>query len=173
MLWYQHIGEILFASLIFLSAAWMFYKQRSDLGYFYGGIAMSIAKPPAPGEWSLQNWLTEADSWHTWIFYRFGITTLIIGFLIYGQAICESVYPNAPPHHWIPVSIASILLARLAYVIPALSIYRYEERPYRACWMAIKKGTVGADWRSRGEQPIEADGLSHIAAPIRPSEKTG
>jgi hypothetical protein len=66
-LWKQHIGGVLGASLILITAAWMFFKQRSDLGYFYGGIAMSVAKT-LPGEWGLQNWLIEADSWNTWIF---------------------------------------------------------------------------------------------------------
>jgi hypothetical protein len=168
-LWRQHIGTVLGASLILLAAAWMFFKQRSDLGYFYGGIAMSLAKPPPPGEWTLQNWLIEADSWNTWIFYRIGITTLIIGFLVYGQAIYQSVYPQEPPPYWIAGSIDLLLLARLAYIVPALSTYRYDEHPYKAFWRAIKAGTLMEDWRSRGEQPVESGRTSDAAPASAPA----
>jgi hypothetical protein len=157
-LWSQHIGSVLGATGILLTAAWMFYKQRSDLGYFYGGIAISVAKPPPVGEWSLQNWLVEASSWSTWVFYRIGITTLILGFLVYGQVMYESVYPTKSPHYSIAVSIASLLLARLAFIVPALSIYRYDDHPYKAFWRARKEGTIVEDWRSRGTQPIEPGG---------------
>jgi hypothetical protein len=170
-LWDQHIGAVLSASLMFLTAAWMFYKQRSDLGYYYGGIALSVAKPPAPDDWRLQNWLIESDSWNTWIFYRLGITTLIIGFLVYGQAIYESVYPSQPPRYWIAILSASFLIARLMYVVPALSIYRYDEHPYKACWLAIKTGTLADDWRSRGKQPIEPSQPGETLATNPPEEK--
>ena len=131
---------------------------------------MSIAKPPPSDEWTLDDWLVEVDSWNTWIFYRLGITILIIGLLVYGQAIYQAIYPNAP-HYWVSETAIGVLVLRLAFIVPALSIYRYSTQPYQAFWKGFKAGTILEDWRSRGERPVESGPLttaeSAQTAPIK------
>jgi hypothetical protein len=105
-LWDEHVTSLLVGSVLLLLAAWIFYKQRSDIAYFYGGIAMTMAKPPAAGEWNITNWLREADSWSTWMYYRLGVYSLLLGFLFYSHAVYRTIYPAFPKQYLLFTSIA-------------------------------------------------------------------
>jgi hypothetical protein len=150
-LWEEHITSVLAGSVLLLLAAWIFYKQRSDIAYFYGGIAMSMATPPAVGEWNIANWLKEADSWNTWIYYRLGVYSLLLGFLFYSHAVYRTIYP-ALPKQYVPFTlIAAVIVLRGAWLTVLSSTYRYAEKPSKA--FSLK--TFWSDWKQRGEQGVD------------------
>lgn len=62
-----HHQQILLTSSLgaLLVAAFLFYCQRSHLAWLYGQICLAEARS-AP----IADWLTEADSWSSWLHYR-------------------------------------------------------------------------------------------------------
>lgn len=70
----------LLASAIFLLAsAGFFFAQRSRLSWLYGRI--SIAASGYGNEWKLPDELKEAESWETWIQYRWAWKMMLAAFM--------------------------------------------------------------------------------------------
>jgi hypothetical protein len=70
------------ASIVCVLAASLFYKQRSDLAWFYGQISLVQSRGGTDQKLTeqLDNWLKEADAWSTWWPYCCGFTCLVTGF---------------------------------------------------------------------------------------------
>lgn len=75
------------ASILFFIAAIFFYRQRSQLAWFYGQIALETAIPEYT-EHRINEWLKEADSWESWIPYN---TAFWISFFAVAQCVLAAL----------------------------------------------------------------------------------
>ena len=167
-LWRDHIVAILGGSALLLAAAFIFYQQRAQLSYYYGGIAISLAVSPKPGEWRLKNWLIEADSWNTWLYYRIGIRTLALGLLVYAYAIYRAVNSTAPPLYGMVALVFAAVAIQTVWRCVILTTYRYEADPKKA----FREGNFGEDWKTRGEQPVDDEPTTaDVPPPESPSRE--
>ena len=91
-------ATVVLASALSLIAALCFYRQRSLLAFYYGQIAIATGHPnvAASGADAL---VAEADSWETWIFYRWGFVCLTLAFVGYGLAFTLG-YIELPEWFW-------------------------------------------------------------------------
>lgn len=74
------------SAVLILIAAALFYKQRSQLAWFYGQIALESTLPNYT-ERRLEDWLKDADSWETWIPYTCAYWTLVFAIIEFLLAI--------------------------------------------------------------------------------------
>jgi hypothetical protein len=126
-------------------AALLFYRQRSLLAYFYGQIVLSVSHPKITSL-TVDELLTEADSWATWLLYRWAFVVLSLGFvgwsgaLVLGRfAIAENSWPLGA---YVAVTIAAILsMARTHYVLSKL---RYDPSPLTPFWRTFLLRTFPA-----------------------------
>jgi len=142
----SRLPDVLVGSGFLLLACLCFYLQRSLLAFYYGGICMSIARP-GQSTWSMERWLIEADSWATWIRYRFGFMFLILATVAYGVALWRTSSGFATRRWWIETIVASGIILFFSTYAVILSAYRYEDYPLDA----FSFETVVQRWRTRGE----------------------
>lgn len=134
-LWTLQAGTWLIGAGALLVAALFFYRQRSHLAWFYGQISLAQVKN-ASGEDSVENWLRNADSWETWLYYRDGFSSLSFGFFQFAVAVVQqqlcATYPRCLTL-WVPLvgCVGFTLLQR-----HVLKLYRFHDDPW-------------ADWRKR------------------------
>src|ERR1051326_1247283 len=83
-IWISYHGYFVLGSCALLVSALMFYRQRSLLAWYYGQICLTLSDYEAAGV--THDWLREADSWATWLYYRWAFGLLVFGFLQYGIA---------------------------------------------------------------------------------------
>jgi hypothetical protein len=120
------------ASLLQLFAALLFYRQRSLLAWHYGQIALARAQNAVVGEL-----LDEADSWATWILYRWGFTALTLGLAGYGLTFVMGHLSVDDERWWLVGYGAATLLAgavmwRIDWI---LRHHPYDEDPLaRSCF---------------------------------------
>jgi hypothetical protein len=123
--WFVIIGS----ALILGAAAW-FYRQRSDLAWYYGQISLTRAASEVT-KTELFDWLKDADSWTTWISYRCGFFLLWPGLVAYMAA--------AVSYNWgcfahatalgIYVSMVLVLLWACWRTACILAAHPYDENP--------------------------------------------
>jgi len=97
LLWDPEHFFIVMGSVFCVLAALLFYKERSQLAWYYGQICLTEAvanKKAVDAE--LREWLRNADSWETWWFYCWGFTFLVAGFAEYLFAFFFLLTPS----HW-------------------------------------------------------------------------
>jgi hypothetical protein len=78
------------ASILMLTAAAFFYRQRSRLGFHYGQIALEIAIPEYT-KIELKERLKTADSWKVWVPYHLAKSAIIfavIGYICSSLSVC-------------------------------------------------------------------------------------
>jgi len=96
-LWNTGEFFILAGSVLFIIAAFCFYKERSLLAWFYGQICLTEAlRNKKAISAQLGEWLREADSWETWWPYSWGFTFLLAGIAEYLLALFFLLAPS----HW-------------------------------------------------------------------------
>jgi hypothetical protein len=114
-----------------LVAALGFYRQRSLLAWFYGQIALCICrKELKDGE--LDEWLDEADSWATWVFYRWGFAFLVIGIAAHILALLamNGIIDGSSHLGWdFFAGAVGILLGFLIRLTCLLREHRYDDNP--------------------------------------------
>jgi hypothetical protein len=141
----SHIVQVLIGSGFLMLAGLYFYLQRSNLAYFYGSICMSIAKRDNQ-KCETGRWLTEVDSWATWLRYRLGFMFLTLAAVFFIFLTFQTIRPTRDPG-W--VWIEGLLLAAIALSFSLynviLSAYRYEDNPTQA--FSFK--TFLTDWHNR------------------------
>jgi len=96
-LWSSEQWSIISGSVLCVVAALYFYKERSQLAWYYGQICLVQAldeKKSVAAE--LREWLRDADSWETWWPYSCGFTFLIAGCVEYLLAFFFFLVPA----HW-------------------------------------------------------------------------
>lgn len=136
---------ILAGSIFGLVAASLFYKERSDLAWFYGRI--SLVQAQGADDSSLSYWLEEADAWTTWWAYFCGFLALLAGFAEYLSALLFF----AVPAHWTWLgSHLHILKVVTLILIPAIAIswgaldcyvrvrYKYDEHAWSKFWATFR-----------------------------------
>jgi len=97
LLWNPEHFFIVMGSALCVIAAMLFYKERSDLAWYYGQICLTEAiseKKSLTAE--LREWLRNADSWETWWPYCLGFTALVAGIAEYLFAFFFLLAPS----HW-------------------------------------------------------------------------
>jgi len=119
-----------FVSALILGAAAWFYRQRSDLAWYYGQISLTRAASEVT-KTELFDWLKDADSWTTWISYRCGFFLLWPGLVAYMAA--------AVSYNWgcfahatalgIYVSMVLVLLWACWRTACILAAHPYDENP--------------------------------------------
>jgi hypothetical protein len=97
-LWSSTHPFVIAGSALCVLAASLFYKERSDLAWFYGQISLVVARggdeTTLAGQ--LEELFREADAWSTWSPYVCGFVNLLAGFTEYFLAIILF----AAPSHW-------------------------------------------------------------------------
>jgi hypothetical protein len=141
-----HPVQIYVGSGLLMLAGLYFYLQRSRLAHFYGSICMSIIMPQLH-EWSTERWLVEAYSWATWLRYRIAFMLLTLTVVVFGFAICETIYPSQ--HHlWLYELPLLVLIAAGTGIHTMIYMtYRYNNNPYHC----FSVRTFRKDWRTRKE----------------------
>jgi hypothetical protein len=87
-MWAKGHWFIVVGSIALIAAVLFFYRQRSHLAWYYGQICLTLALGKNN---ELDEWLTDADGWDTWIHYRWGFVTASIGICAYGHAIVSVI----------------------------------------------------------------------------------
>lgn len=128
----------LIASTLMLIAAGLFYKERSRLAWYYGQIALKENLPDYT-EPSMNQWLKDADSWATWIWYKSAFYILFIAILeyifafssFYSQVIKQNVFTYGV--------IPLIVLLIFVMVMTKVNLtFKYEDKPFIA-WLKREK----------------------------------
>ena len=84
VLWTNGSDYILAGAACLLAAALCFYLQRSLLAWYYGQLCLSDSKGKNPTEL-----LDNADSWATWIRYRWAFVFATLGFVYLGIPLLQ------------------------------------------------------------------------------------
>ena len=131
LLWSSSRLYLVLGSGYLLLAALFFYRQRSLLAFYYGQICLSLS-PYRDEVQTTYDGLRDADSWATWLYYRWGFTFVTLGFLAYGTGFARTLVPTVAT--WTEsVTIYGpgvIVVAASAVHAIVLSWYRYSESPW-------------------------------------------
>jgi hypothetical protein len=153
-MWAAHPNLFAAGSAFLLLSALCFYRQRSLLAYYYGQICLALV--PNFAEQSRDEWLTEADSWATWLHYRWAFGFMVLGFVVYGLAYDTSgevVTPNRMPG----VLIACIAVTLAAGVVQSVVLTRprlkYSLRPWTLAWRYLRRHPTSLCRLSKRLQP--------------------
>jgi hypothetical protein len=121
-LWSDLGAYVATGSACLVVAAFFFYRQRSHLAWIYGQLCLSVS-PYQPGV-TPKGWLREADSWGTWLSYRWGFAFTALAFLDYGVAVIA--HWNSQARGW-ALTATCLLAATLlgAYAVNALVLRRH------------------------------------------------
>lgn len=129
VLWKNASWWILAGSVAALASALAFYMQRSHLAWLYGQIALCDAGVDSAADSSVTDWLSEADSWATWIRYRWGFGFLFVALIEFFTAVVGQVGLDlAQLSGWVflpPLIAVSVLTV----ISVALQKYPFEEEP--------------------------------------------
>jgi hypothetical protein len=155
-LWLAGRDHVVAGAAAAMLAAFFFYLQRSHLAWYYGQIALAQSRGTSSPE-PVEEWLTWADGWDTWVRYQGGFILLTLSFAYYAYAVGQSLAPRlrSMPRLWslwLPLLIALIIVAVRWYV---LSRYPQEDRPFAAWWCALRNACNSAVQRfgTRGARP--------------------
>ncbi len=109
---------IVAGSTMCIVAALWFFKQRSDLAWFFGQICFHEAMKKSDLN-GLRKWFECADSWAAWWPYSLGFTFLIAGFAEY--LLAASIYV-APPHWCLLSAHLHVVKVVFFWICPAFAI---------------------------------------------------
>lgn len=140
LLWRAHSWLIAFACLCLLMASLFFYRQRSDLAFWYGQIALSVSPGKYP-DVDTQTLIQDADLWSAWRHYfrAFWFTTL--AFVCYGLVLVAQVAPGAP-QRTTETAPAIVIVMLVWYFLRARVFLKYEDgyKPWHCWWRTRWKG---------------------------------
>jgi hypothetical protein len=134
-LWNSASLFVIAGSVFCVLAASLFYKERSNLAWFYGQISLVQARGGDETKLATQlaDWFRDADAWSTWLPYFCGFILLLTGFTEYLLAI---IFFAAPPHwKWLAVRIHDVkvvtfflcpVIAAFACILESYVRIRYE-----------------------------------------------
>jgi SET domain len=144
-LWHTSANFVILGCFFAALAAFLFYKQRSYLAWFYGQICLvkSSMSDYSNGA-ELKEWLREADSWKTWWLYSWGFNALVASFVEYSLAFVWYLYPNlrsaADRSPW-PLVAATVIASSFSGLVVVSLIQRhvliqhkFSDRPWAEFW---------------------------------------
>jgi hypothetical protein len=135
LLWSAQRLPISLGSIALFLAALYFYRQRSDLAFYYGQIAISLTKSRYP-EAETTTLIHGADRWSAWSNYFTAFFCLTLGFAWYGLAFLSR------PHSWwrpAEMSCALTFVVIAALFSQRKRVYeRFDEdfQPWTSWWAA-------------------------------------
>lgn len=128
-LWASSSVYVIVASVLMLLGAFSFYKQRSLLAWFYGQICLCMNRDPS----ELREWLDDADSWETWIWYQWAFTLTGVAFGEYILALLSDAQVWFQQHSLAcSLSLIGIGMIIMTFRTFVLTRYKYEDAPFRA-----------------------------------------
>jgi hypothetical protein len=118
-------------SAAMLLAALLFYRQRSRLAWYYGQLC--LARTPNAPEVDEAILLRDADSWETWVLYRWAFCALGVAVYIYGAALFLGVQKPVPICSdfwtlWLPATVGAVAAVAQWWV---LNQYALSDEPWR------------------------------------------
>jgi hypothetical protein len=138
--WQYAAAWVLVGAGTALASALAFYMQRSHLAWLYGQIALSISAPAEFSDTPTLEWLREADSWATWVTYRWGFGLLFAALAVGAEACAVTVLPEMAPSPLLwPGSLPLLAVGTLICMSYVLRTYRYEDEPYKALVKSVFK----------------------------------
>jgi hypothetical protein len=113
----------------FLGAGLSFYKQRSQLAYYFGQISLNMVRKKMK---EVKDLLDMSDSWSAWNSYKSGFGFLSISFCQFAFVLINSRIRTI--QNWQPFiawAIVCIFVFSFGIVIYACYKYRYADDPFR------------------------------------------
>jgi len=140
-LWNSQSLPISLGSFALLIAALYFYRQRSDLAFYYGHIAISLTKsryPEAPTTKLIQG----ADRWSAWSHYYTAFFDLTMGFVWYSLAFLANQVPWWGPT-WTPYTMAVAFLVIAVPFSQRKRVFEQHDEAFQPwpCWRAARPKT--------------------------------
>jgi hypothetical protein len=136
--WICGESYFLIASVSMLAAASLFYKERSELAWYYGQIALKENLPDYV-EPSINQWLKDVDSWETWVWYKIAFYLIFFAsfeyVIAFGSYYCPSIQENEVSYIIFPFFF---LLISLVLMILVNLKFKYKERPFIS-WIKREK----------------------------------
>ncbi len=146
-LWNNSQLFLIAGSFFCIFASAFFYKERSDLAWFYGQLSLATVRHPHDNQTgrSLSEWLIEADAWSTWWPYCCGWTSLITGFAEFIFAVIFYAVPN----HWLWFSqhLHAIKIF-LFWLCPTIAIFACLLQSYVRIKFKLADDAWGEFWAS-------------------------
>jgi hypothetical protein len=134
-LWKDQAAHWAIGAGALLVAALTFYRQRSHLAWYYGQITLAEIRVD---EKTLRKLLTDADSWETWLYYRYGFCILSFAFIEFAIALIQHLQHVPYPRLltvWVPLLVT---LAAVSSQWRVLKRYRYHESPWHDWLKSVK-----------------------------------
>jgi hypothetical protein len=97
-LWVAGQDHVIVGAATAVLAAFFFYLQRSHLAWYYGQIALAQSRGSSAPE-PIEDWLTWADGWDTWVRYQTGFIMLTLSFASYAYAVTKTLSPRSLSFH--------------------------------------------------------------------------
>jgi hypothetical protein len=134
-LWASGSSYLVIASCLMFFGAAFFYKQRSQLAWYYGQIALKMALPDYTAR-ELEQWLKDADSWETWIPYQrayYSTVFAVVGFVLAFSS--GYIHFIDACHCYISAVLLFFYLLALILIRRNSVRFKYEEKPhlFRVC----------------------------------------
>jgi hypothetical protein len=139
-MWLSGRDHLLIGSALSLLAAVVFYLERSWLAGLYGQIALAHVRGNT-GEYTVEDWLDEADRRDTWLSYQNGCIMLTVAMLSYGYAVIEARWGIAARvcRWWsmvLPLLVAVSIIAFRWYV---QTKFAESWHPFKEWWESISR----------------------------------
>jgi hypothetical protein len=136
LLWLREPWCVLLGSAWILTAAGLFYSQRSTLAWYYGQITLATEAPRQINNLDPVAWMKEADSWDTWTAHRVAFWCLRLGIFTEAFAFLQLVLKRQLP--WICVIVSGVVV--LVAVFGEVWVYRRlrdEDEPWKAFFRSL------------------------------------
>ena len=123
--------NLVLGSTYLLVAAFFFYRQRSLLAFYYGQICLSVS-PYRGAVATTYKTPEDADSWMTWLHYRWAFAFVVLGFFEYGIAAGCTLVPTVAAWPKIITIYGPLVLAASVTTVhvAVISKYRDAESPW-------------------------------------------
>ena len=125
--------SLLFASYIIYGnalAAGAFYQQRSWLAWFYGQISLSDIRVHENGQ-DVKEWLLDADSWATWVPYRYAFYLAGLGLGEYTMAMVGLPYFRFAFLVWLPFVVTAVFATPYLMILSSEK-YKFLDEPLKS-----------------------------------------
>jgi len=122
--------QVIAGAVTAVLASLFFYRQRSHLAWHYGQIALAEARGDKSPK-SVEELLSDADSWKTWWQYQTGFIVLTLSFSYYSLAMAEALNLSLTISH-LCVIIILLFIAIIAVCVNScvLMSYPQEDSPW-------------------------------------------
>ena len=138
-IWQQSAELIVGGGAAQLLAALYFYLQRSNLAWMYGQICLTLVPEGHPDGLTTRDAIIDADSWSTWVSYRIAFWWLCLGYVLYGMAFANQLFPQVDalwketPKYVPGLPFAAIALASLIEW-RVLNVFATKDHPWCLAW---------------------------------------